>query len=537
MRFVLCALALAASAPAQIGVPLLGWVPEGAQIRPMNGLPGAAILGPAVNVGRRLANITVSPGQNYVLASDAETGSVLLIIPGVSMTTLALPAKPDRIVASPGGAAASLWYSAGAQLEIVSGLPAAPSIRRIDASALQGEPSAIALSDDGQSVAAASSAGVYEWDSNGAAHQIYSASDAGALAFFPGLSNLAVATSTQLFSFADSTATVLYQGSFSPAGLAVSFDNQEVVLADQNGTIYAVAAATHNASVTDCQCRPDGVFPLGGAVFRLTSATIGPIKLIDAEATSAAGVILAVPRAAPQTRQVVHPAQSNEPLPTLTINVTPTPTGFLQQPTMTITASSTYPDQINGNVTLTFTSDYSGTDNTIQFSNGLTTVNFIIPVGSTQAIFEGAPSATFSTGTIAGSIALAANITAPTPMSAVATQTFTTEPTVTQISSVQLQQTPGGVTVVIVGYSSTDSVESGTFTFALKSNATITTNDITVNVSTQFQAYYATTASYATGSEFTLSVPFAITGNPADLTGVTVTLLNGKGESNPATSQ
>jgi hypothetical protein len=144
---------------------------------------------------------------------------------------------------------------------------------------------------------------------------------------------------------------------------------------------------------------------------------------------------------------------------------------------------------------------------------------------------------TFSTGTTAGTITLAANITAPSAVSAAATQTITTNATWPSISKVTLSQTPGGVTVVVTGYSSTDDLFSGSFNFALSSNASIAENDISVPISPVSAPWYANTTSYATGSEFVLTVPFAVAGNAGDLVGVTVTLINSKGASNSVSSQ
>ena len=210
---------------------------------------------------------------------------------------------------------------------------------------------------------------------------------------------------------------------------------------------------------------------------------------------------------------------------------------------MTITVSSAYSSEIDGNVALNFASSSStsgtpgATDGTIQFSTGGTTVNFVIPAGSTKATFSGAPSVTFSTGSTAGTITLTANVTAPTSAAAVATQTVINKATFASISKVQLLQTPGGVTVVVTGYSSTDDIVSGIFDFNLSSGAVLVDNDLTVPLSPYFQPYYASTASYATGSQFTLMVPFGIVGNPGDLTGVTVTLINSVAASNPVGSQ
>jgi len=541
VRFVFIAGMLAAAASAQVTGPLLGWLPVGTEIRPMNGFPAAATLGRAANVGHTLTNMAVSPSQNYVLATDAESGDVLLVVAGVSATTLDVVTRPDRIVTSPSGSSAVLWYSTAGQFEILSGLPSTPAIHQVDGSFLKKAFPAIAVSDDGQWIATASSAGVYQWGQDGAQQQVYGGSDAAAVAFFAGSSDLAIATSTRLLSVAGSAASVLYQGSFAPAGLATSFDNKEIVMADRSGMIYSVNAASLATSTLDCQCQPSGVFGLGGALFRLTASNIGAIKLFDAEA----GTILAVPgddlKITP--RRLTHPAQASATLPTITISLSPTPTGYLQQPAITITASSASATEIDGNVVLTFVSAsltsaaVGQTDQTIQFSTGGTSVNFTIPAGSTKGNFSGAPSVTFSTGTTTGTITLTANVTAPTAASAVATQTIINKPTVPSISTVQLLQTPGGVTVIVTGYSSTDDVVSGLFTFSLSSKASLTDNDIPVSLSPYFQPYYATTASYATGSEFTLMVPFSINGNPNDLVGVSVVLINAIAASNPVSSQ
>ena len=137
MRFVFIAGMLAAAASAQVTGPLLGWLPVGTEIRPMNGFPAAATLGRAANVGHTLTNMAVSPSQNYVLATDAESGDVLLVVAGVSATTLDSMTRPDRIVTSPSGSSAVLWYSTAGQFEILSGLPSTPAIHRVDGSFLK----------------------------------------------------------------------------------------------------------------------------------------------------------------------------------------------------------------------------------------------------------------------------------------------------------------------------------------------------------------------------------------------------------------
>ena len=533
MRTVSLAILFATCGLAQVTTPLVGWLPEGTGVRPIKGLPAASFLGDSLHVGHALAGTAVSPKQNYILATAADTRQVLLIVPGGSATALDVPLNPDRIVISPGGSAAALFYSATTEIEVVSGLPGTAVMRQIGASL---SPVALAVSDDGQWVAAASSGGSFAWGPDGLSHPIYTGGDATAIAFSPGSSNLLIATSTQLLSITDpggsATASILGQGNFSPAGIAASSD--KIVLADRSGTIYSIASGA--TSTFDCECHPGGVFGLGNDVFRLTSAATGPVMLFDASA----GAVLAVPRAGFAPKRTVHAAQTGGPsLPTLTINLSPFPNGYLQQPSMTISAASTYPSDITGTVTLTFASSGGGTDQTIQFSTGGTTVNFTIPAGSTQASFSGASSVKLSTGTVAGATTLTAAVTAPIAVASAAVQTFTTNPTPPFISNVSFTTAPGAVTVVVTGFSSTRDMASATFNFAPSSNATINeTNNmsnpiLSISVSPPFQTWFNSTTSYATGSGFTLTVPFSVTGNSADIVAVTVTLINSKGASTP----
>ena len=143
----------------------------------------------------------------------------------------------------------------------------------------------MAVSDDGQWIAAASSAGVYQWGTDGVPRQLYGGSDAAALAFFAGSSDAGNGNFDSASRRSrDREPRCCIKVRFAPAGLATSFDNQEIVLADKSGSTYSVNAATHAVSTINCECRPNGVFGLGGALFRLTSSSIGAIKLFDAAA-------------------------------------------------------------------------------------------------------------------------------------------------------------------------------------------------------------------------------------------------------------
>jgi hypothetical protein len=576
----------------QIGSPTLGFVPEGFGIRTMQGIPAAGAIGPILKTGRNLGLITVSPRQNYILAMDADTGQVVLVTPaGAASVVAGAAANPDTIAVSPSGSSAVLWFNATKRAQIISGLPGSPSIREIDASVVGASP-AIAVSDDGSWLAA----GTYLFSGDGFMTTLPIADLVTGLAFFYNRDALAIATSSQIFT-ADpvSTGPPVQVGSLNPgsntgdspaADLAVSSDNQRIVAAE-GSLLTTIDLATGAASTLDCGCRFDGLFGLGGSIFRITSlgfplasfAGVGTtsgvesgitadsvprvalgdtfgntwsstsnsqgVKLFDAENNR----ILAVPMAlstagpsrttssSPSPRRVISDA-TPPALPAVTIGGLPASSGPAQQPGMTISIASAYPVAITGTATLAFASSVGGDDQTIQFGSGGRTVSFTIAAGSTQASFSGASSVAVLTGTVAGTITITLDLMAsgtditPTP-APTATITLITTPAFIQTVTFG-SATAGAFTVVVTGFSTTRDMTTGLFQFAPSSNATLATTAVTVSLGAAFSTWYSNPASNATGSEFQLTVPFTTTNGPsADVIAVTVTLTNSKGASTP----
>lgn len=274
---------------AQIAGPILGWVPDGARIRPIYGIPASAAVGRTMHGARELAVIAVSPRQDYVIATAANSGEVLVITGGNHVRPIhGVTAGADRIVVSPGGSAAALWFSTTNRIQIVSGLPAAASVRELDTSFLASPPLALAVSDDARWLAGAWPDGVYTFGPDGAVNQPQVDAGVVAIAFFHGRADLAVATETRVLSIADiggrATVSILSDQASSPAGIALSFDNRWLALADRAGAIISIEIASGAASTIDCGCAPEGVFGMGGSVFRLTSPASGVVKLFDAAA-------------------------------------------------------------------------------------------------------------------------------------------------------------------------------------------------------------------------------------------------------------
>lgn len=296
MRFLML-VACAGVALAQVGGPVLGLVPDGEQIRVMYGLPAAGAVGPSIAAG--FANIAISPAQNYAIATDSNGAADLVLPTGAISPIAGTAANASRIAISPAGSAAALWIPSDSHFEILTGLPAGASVQEIDATAF-GPPIAFAVCDDGH-LAGSFASGVELFGTDGSVTPVAVADRVMAIAFFAGNTNLAMATATRVISMTGGTATVLYEAgsaegrellaSRSPAGIAVSIDNRWIAAAMRDGGVVTVNVASGAASKTSCGCVPEGVFGIGGPVFRLTSKGV---KLIDASS----GNFLDVPPAA-----------------------------------------------------------------------------------------------------------------------------------------------------------------------------------------------------------------------------------------------
>lgn len=289
-------LSLCGAVSAQVGGPIIGYVPEGAHIRPMYGLPAAGAIGPVLNAGRDFALIAIAPTQNFALVTTADTGELMVYKPATGLATVSGAAlSPDTLAISPSGSSAALWFPLTGKMQIVSGLPDSPAVTTIDASFLNASPLSLAVSDDGQWAAGLWPSGVYAF---GPSSVIPLQTDPGvvALSFFHNNHDLGLATASRATTIADvggaTQTSVLYDYSalgLSPRAIAASFDNHTVVVADSSGTLLNLATAT----VSNCGCSPTGLFGLGGALFRLNAPGRHELKLFDASQ----GSVLIVPPA------------------------------------------------------------------------------------------------------------------------------------------------------------------------------------------------------------------------------------------------
>jgi hypothetical protein len=306
--------ALTGAAFGQLTGPVLGYLPDGSSLRAINGIPASASVGIAVTASRNLAVLQVAPGQPLALATASDTGKALLVTPSADGATLQLApisgAAPGatKIIFSPSGTAAGLWFSSTGHLQILTGLTSTVAVRDIDASFLAADPSALAVSDDGQWAIGSWSAKIYAFGPNSQVNVLPVEGTAEALNFLHSKADVAIITATQVVTIADiagaAVPTVIWSlpagvtpSSNAPVavGIAASSDNTQLTIAANTGALFTLNLATGVGTPADCGCQPLGLSGLGGSVFRLTGIDAGVLKIFDAASSDVWFVPLAAP--------------------------------------------------------------------------------------------------------------------------------------------------------------------------------------------------------------------------------------------------
>lgn len=285
----------ALAAYAQIAAPQLGFIPDGATLRPVAGIPASAIVGSPIAFTRNISQSVTAPSQGFAIAVDADSGEVLMLTSDGAATPIPnVRSKPDRIQLSPQGSAALLWYSNIRHAQILSGLPGSPSLRDVDLSFTASDPAALAVADDGATLAGSWPGTVIEIAPAGAASLPIN-SPILVLSFAPGSSDLALvsATGATLWNAAGTTVLASFANPISP--VAAALDSHRLIIADASGAILTVDLASGSLSTLDCQCTPQGLFPMSRSVYRLTGLSQGAFKLLDADQNAVWFAPLALP--------------------------------------------------------------------------------------------------------------------------------------------------------------------------------------------------------------------------------------------------
>jgi hypothetical protein len=307
-KSALCALLLVTSAAAQsnsttVTEPVLGLVLDaGAQsIRALTGIPAASRVGGTLGDGTPLAAAAISSELSYALALDG-AGNVTLVSPSGQQPVAGLRPGVTTAAVSPGGTAAAVYFGDTGKASILTGMPDAPKVLR--EVLLDGAPSALAVSDDGASLAAvismaANQATVFFY-SDGPGQGLLSDRRFPSLEFVPGGGSLVMATETAVYLYQGRQGLQLLtdqrDGVASVVGAAASADGARVFIGMATGQVAIRNLAASTQTLLTCSCQPAGLWRLRGkAVFRLNELGPGPLWVVDGDATQPRILFVAAP--------------------------------------------------------------------------------------------------------------------------------------------------------------------------------------------------------------------------------------------------
>ncbi len=289
----LCLPMLAAAQSVVWTPPTLGYLFDSSakSIRALSGIPGAASLEGGLAVANKLESAAISPNRKFALATTKDGEHVLLVTwSGISTNAVELDGTPgatDLIAFSGSGSAAAIWNRGTGKIQVWKGLPDQPSLyKEVEGSEL----TALALSDDGDAIAAATGAGLVLASSG----KFLSAGSFLGLAFLPGTHDLAAAEQSLdqvlLIRKVDSDADTVQlasnqEGVSQPIAVAFSADGRQLIVANLRGqSVLSIDLESRAVIATPCDCEADGLYRAqGNAVFRLTNGSQNLIALFDGD--------------------------------------------------------------------------------------------------------------------------------------------------------------------------------------------------------------------------------------------------------------
>mgnify|MGYP005835283549 CR=1 FL=1 len=282
----------------RVAGPSLGYSVELSGVRPVAGIPGAALRGAAIDLGGDVSAAAASNAAGYVLAAAGDEGRVVLF----TASAVALPgamAAPDRIAVSPLGRAAVLYSSHRAALQVITGLPESPVVK--PAVALPWKPDALAVSDRGAVLAAAdgalwsvggvsapasynlpgriaSAGAAFPRSPSRAAPVLVQAGDFSAISFFPDRDDAAFSDGASIWVRRGASITPLGE----VAGAVAVRAETEFVFAAAGQSVIRFELSTGARTETACDFAPTALDPMGAPnVFRLNDAADAPLYLYE----------------------------------------------------------------------------------------------------------------------------------------------------------------------------------------------------------------------------------------------------------------
>ncbi len=313
--------------------PVLGyiWDAPSLSLRPVQGLPGASIVGTATisAAGRSAAFIaTASSGvSGMALFLDANGGVFQAPLSGGALTQLGNIPGANSLTLSNTGAYALITGKNASGVNIatvISGLPQSPTIRTLDVSSLPAIAGG-AASDTGAVAIAASSgqsgASVVAFIGQAAGVQIATPQSFGGMQFVPGSDELVVAdggtgalTAISHVNTAPASTILSPAGAIaSPVALDITPNGRWVVAANHAGVVLRIDLTGAVAATTShCSCAPNQVLAMRGSTtsttVRLVTAGGGPLWILDAAGATPRVLFVPAPLVPTTTSAALRPA-------------------------------------------------------------------------------------------------------------------------------------------------------------------------------------------------------------------------------------
>jgi len=282
---------MAYSQTGSLAKPSIGFVFDSStkSLRPIQGLPGAAVVGPPVEFGFVPSSAHVSPRLDsaFIAAADGTPHFFRLASSALTERPVAELASFLHVFYSPSGTAAAL-VSAG-KIQVIKGLPDSPTVSatfspRANPRKRRPLPDALAVSDDGAYLLYAAGGPVELLAVAGDSRQVLDAGPGTLAAFAPRSHDAAVIQSDKLYIFNDiagSATRRTMDSTASPSDLAYSPDAHSLLIASAAGrSVTTVNLETGDRSSLACDCALSTLSPMG-SVFRLNQLGKDPLWLLD----------------------------------------------------------------------------------------------------------------------------------------------------------------------------------------------------------------------------------------------------------------
>jgi hypothetical protein len=276
-------------------------------LRPLSGIPGAAVLGAPLDIGEPVRQAYVAPRQNYAIAlTDTRAVSVQFISTAEPPVVTPLgfdPVTANVVALSADGSAGAFYSRDEALIRVVTGLPGAPVIARsVPVGAVSGKIGLLSISNDAAVLAVAvdtssddaRSGSVILLDENGNGQVLASSTHISALQFLGDAHDLLVAddsdnTLSVIQGLPQTTASTLVAdgsaGLAGPIGLNTYLDGNLVIANGGASNVLVLDPGGAQIGSYPCPVAPSRLTRLNGkAVFLLNGiSNDDPLWLFDGD--------------------------------------------------------------------------------------------------------------------------------------------------------------------------------------------------------------------------------------------------------------